>query len=286
MKSRNPLKLDPTRTGMIRRAWVADTNRRFTKFASLVKAYMGQNRLGLTANAYVFETDDKKIRRFRQWLQAQIDAGILEVNPISGEPKGMKPWMYTYIDSAYRKGLVSAYLAGKPELGKKMPHYDGAKSQFLASAFSRPERTSKLALLYTRSYDDLKGVTSTMATQLSRTLTDGVSHGKGPMEIARTMTKQIKGINRQRARVIARTEVIHAHAEGQLDGLSDLGIENVTADVEWSTAGDDGVCPKCEALEGKTFSLKKAHGMIPLHPNCRCSWLPIIESPVLKGAKK
>jgi SPP1 gp7 family putative phage head morphogenesis protein len=241
-----------------------------------------------TTNApFVFETDDKKLKRFRRWFQQQVDAGILEANPMSGEPKGMKPWMHKYVDSAYRKGLVRAYLSTHaPDLAKKMPYSEGSKEEFLRSSFGRPERVSKLQMLYTRTYEDLKGVTATMSTQMSRTLADGMAHGMGPMTIARNMTRTVDGLTRQRARVIARTETIAAHATGQLDGLADLGVKRVEAEVEWSTAGDDGVCPKCAKLEGKIFTIKEAEGKIPLHPNCRCSWLPVVRSAALGNLKK
>lgn len=285
MKQRNPFKSDPSRTAMIRRAWVADTNRRFAIVRKAVWKYMAvDNELDLdrpTANAlFKFETVLAKLKRFRQWLTNQVKAGILEESPITGEPKGQKPWMYKYVDSAYKKGLVRSYIEDhKPELGQKMPHYEGRKEQFLASAFSRPERVSKLQLLYTRSYEDLKGVTDTMATQLSRTLASGMAHGQGPMEIARTMNKQIVGLTKRRARVIARTETIFAHAEGQLDGMEDLGVEEVLADVEISTADDSLVCPMCKGLIGKVFTLEEARGIIPVHPSCRCSWSPVIRLP-------
>jgi len=42
------------------------------------------------------------------------------------------------------------------------------------------------------------------------------------------------------------------------------------------------VCSECSDLEGNVYTIKEAHGMIPLHPNCRCAWKPHIE---LKGKR-
>lgn len=47
--------------------------------------------------------------------------------------------------------------------------------------------------------------------------------------------------------------------------------------VAWATAGDDFVCPECEALEDQVFTLQTARGMFPLHPNCRCALYPLEE---------
>ena len=89
------------------------------------------------------------------------------------------------------------------------------------------------------------------------------------------MTKNIEGLTRTRAIVIARTEVIAAHAEGQLDSYERLGIQEVQVQAEWMTAGDNRVCPECETLEGATLTVTEARGLIPRHPQCRCAWVPV-----------
>lgn len=253
---------------------MSESDETFAKFLKDAK----KHKIPLTVNApFVFKTDPAKLKKFNRWLQQQINDDILEANPVTGEPKGQKPWLYKYIDSAYKKGALRSYFdLHKPTLGKKQAFYEGTREQFLASAFGRGERTDKLRLLYARTYEDLKGVTSAMATQMSRTLADGMAHGKGPMAIARTMSNSITGITKKRARVIARTETINAHAEGQLDGLEDLGVTEVSAEVEFLDSGDNGVCPKCKALNGRKYSIAKARGVIPVHPNCRCAWIGIV----------
>jgi SPP1 gp7 family putative phage head morphogenesis protein len=101
-------------------------------------------------------------------------------------------------------------------------------------------------------------------------------------EIAAEMLDKIDNLTETRALTLARTEVIHAHAEGQLDQFTDLGVEEVGVEAEFSTAGDDLVCPECEALEGQSFPVEEAHGIIPVHPNCRCTWIPKIPEHLLK----
>lgn len=240
-----------------------------------------------TANApFIFATDDQKLKQFNRWLQRQINDGVLEIDPQSGEPKGMKPWMYKYVASAYKKGALRAYADVHPELSQPQPYYQGSREAFLESAFGRPERVAKLALLYTRSYENLKGITGAMAGQMSRVLADGMAHGKGAQSIARMLSNTITGISRTRALVLARTEIINAHAEGQLDSFEDLGVEKVGAEVEFTTSGDDGVCSRCEELDGEVFSIDEARGVIPVHPNCRCSWTASIKSWLKKNKIK
>jgi SPP1 gp7 family putative phage head morphogenesis protein len=80
----------------------------------------------------------------------------------------------------------------------------------------------------------------------------------------------------RRAMMLARTEIIRAYAEATLQEFRNWGVEGVSAKAEWSTAGDDRVCPKCAPMEGRIFTLDEASGLIPFHPNCRCAWIPWI----------
>jgi hypothetical protein len=86
---------------------------------------------------------------------------------------------------------------------------------------------------------------------------------------------------RQRARVIARTEIMAALNEGareswrqaQRDGL--LGPHAVK---EWITTPDERLCPLCAPMDGVQVRLKEPfqtpEGPVqgpPLHPQCRCA---------------
>jgi HK97 family phage portal protein len=81
------------------------------------------------------------------------------------------------------------------------------------------------------------------------------------------------------AEVIARTEANRAYNAGNLDALSQAGIEK----VQWLLASD--ACEECAALAetapgdklGKIMDLDDAAGVLPAHPNCRCTWISAIE---------
>ncbi len=78
----------------------------------------------------------------------------------------------------------------------------------------------------------------------------------------------------RRAQILARTEIIRAHAEGQLQEFENWKVLQVNVKAEWITAGDNRVCPQCADLEGSIFTIEVARGMIPLHAQCRCAWIP------------
>jgi SPP1 gp7 family putative phage head morphogenesis protein len=103
-----------------------------------------------------------------------------------------------------------------------------------------------------------------------------MAEGRSPLDIAEALVDRVERVGLTRARLIARTEVIGAHAEATLNAYEEAGVTGVEVEAEWTTAGDDRVCPECESMEGRSFTLAEARGMIPAHPNCRCAFLPKI----------
>lgn len=210
---------------------------------------------------FKFETSDEKLKSFNRWFANQVKKGILQVDHTG------KPWTSKYVDSAYKKGRTRAYIQAKD--------VSRTHQSFLNVAFNSPEVVSKLRLLGTRNFEQLKGITADMSSQLNRILASGIAAGRAPREIAREISKSVDGINKRRAQVLARTELIMAHAEGQLDSYQEMGIEGIKVLAEFLTAGDKRVCPKCNALSGKVFTIAQARGLIPVHPSCRCAWSPV-----------
>jgi SPP1 gp7 family putative phage head morphogenesis protein len=283
--ARRPTRTDPSRTGLIRRRFISDINKRFAAIRKAVwrlvavdDAFGLRNKGGLlylqarpTTNApdYRFLTDPQKVIAFRQWLQQQTDAGVLQT---TGQGR---PWLATYVESAYKKGQLRGYRQVYRDLvdtpaGVQMTD-DG---RLLGVSFQGPAAMARVEGIYTRAWNDMRGIADTMGAQLSRALSLGFAQGQNPLDIARVMVRQIDGLTRQRARTIARTEVIAAHAEGQLDAYEALEIREVTIEAEWLTAGDNQVCPECDSAGTGTYTLDEARGLIPLHPNCRCCWVP------------
>lgn len=269
---------------MVRRSFIADLRRRFAALLRAINEFLiTQDSLGLkpvvqqtprsvfNAREFAFVTDPGKLKAFNRWLAGQVSKGILSV-PEGQDPS--KPWLSKYIESAYRKGKTKAFIASKKKELIKEGDAVGARTteRILQSSFTRPEATAKVELLATRSFEQLKGVTASMGGKMNRIMAQGIADGRGPKEIAKELADEVN-ISQRRAETIARSEVINAHADGTLDQFEELGVQDVTVEAEWSTAGDDRVCPECAALEGKIFSIDEARGMIPRHPNCRCVWL-------------
>jgi len=97
-------------------------------------------------------------------------------------------------------------------------------------------------------------------------------------DIASLVAGRIDAIGLNRARMIARTEIVRAHAEGTLDRYEQYGVSAVGALVEWDSGAH---CPICTGLQQRdngygpgVYTLEQARGLIPVHPNCTCAWSP------------
>lgn len=292
----NPLKYDPSRTGSMQRGQVTKVRRAFKALrAKVVRFVRDEDAFGLkepprlivgNAGAFKFKTDPNKIKEFKAWLQTQIDETLLS--------KSEEEQWEAYIEAAFKKGAARSFddtnKAAKASTGAEF--YEGGKEMFLRESFGKPASVQKVKMLAARTFDDIKNLTEDMATKMGRTLVEGLISGLGSEELAQQLAESIS-IALPRAETIARTEVMRAHSEGQLQALEELGLGEVGVEVEWSTAGvfcrtkkdrkiGGCVCPQCEPMEGKIFKIADAHGMIPKHPNCRCVFIPRIEGALME----
>lgn len=280
----NPMRLDPSRTATLRRQFEEDIRRRFKSIQTdLIKLIMEEDAFGLkpqkrsvfneqvTNERWKFLSKQQQLKRFQEWLKEQYDLKLL-----ADQQAADNAYWNHYVQEGYKKGAGRAFDDTRKvglQSKESLDFYNGTKDEFLRSSFGAPESIEKVKILASRVFTDLVGVTQGMATQMNRSLTDGLVQGQNPLTVARTLVKDL-GISRNRAETIARTEIIRAHAEGQLDAFQRLGVTKLGVMVEWATAQDDRVCPRCRPLQGATFTLKEASGLIPRHPNCRCTWYP------------
>lgn len=217
---------------------------------------------------WAFISSPEKVKLFQQWLSTTILTHLLGEND--------KTVWTRYVEEGMLKGAGRSFddfNRRAKNLDKRVDFWDGTRREFLHHAFTQPVAVEKVQLLAQRVFTDLKGVTDVMAVQMSRTLSDGLVQGKSPREVGADLAKNIDGIGKERGALIARTETIRAHAEGQLLAFEQMGVEELGVMAEWSTAKHN-VCPLCSVLEGVVLTVEEAKGMIPRHPGCRCAWLP------------
>ena len=114
----------------------------------------------------------------------------------------------------------------------------------------------------------------TLAKAINLTTMEALRHeialGFEAGESIQQLTKRIEGYftenAKTRAEMISRTEVISAYNEGHLHRYELEGVEK----SEFFAAPD--ACEVCLPLDGEIYVTKDAHGIIPVHPQCRCRW--------------
>lgn len=269
---------DPTRTTALRTRFEQDVNRRFARLRRIVTgAVVHHDILNLRTNAvpaqrFDFPSDPAKVSGFMSWVRSESNKVILGTKNGTAVTSANDAWANVYLESAYQKGLAQA-ASSLTEQGVSV------SPTWIDSAFFQPTHADRAGIIYTRAFDELKGVTKEMGDQMGAVLAQGIAEGRGPDAIAKMLTDRIDHIGRTRARLIARTEIISAHATATLNAYREAGAEGVTVQAEFTTAGDDDVCPECADLEGEIYSLDDADGLIPVHPNCRCAFLPVVDNP-------
>ena len=281
------LKSDPGRTLTLRRSFSLAIRRRLVNLAKVVVKFVDtDDSLGLKRSEIVTDllnnadpgdigSNTEKLAAFQKWFRDQVRKGILEVDADT-DPKA--PWTSEYVRKAYLKGSNKGYEQVKKQskVTQELGVFASTKLQIVTEQFRASETVSKLELLAQRAYTKLKGITEEMDAEMTRILVEGLVGGTHPHKIAQEMVLRIKGMTEERANRIANTEIMYAHTEGQLDMFERLGIKEVGLEVEWLTAGDSRVCARCQAMAGSRMTIAQARGMIPLHPNCRCIWTPIL----------
>lgn len=268
------------------------------QFQSLQSAgkLVTSQRLG--KRAFRFDTNPQKVDGFMKWLKKESDKGILEIiQELPGDPDNplRTPWQNVYIDSAYRRGMRRSVQELNKELqkarrvfkrtGKKpeiLERYDFSLRKWpknqaeLDTAFLGPVHAGRVANLYVRNFEALKGITAAMADDIRSSLAESLAEGRNPRQAARILEKRVDAIGLNRARTLARTEIIRAHHLGMVQTYREAELVGVRVRAEWATAGDDRVCPDCAFMDGRVFTLDEVEGLIPAHPNCRCVALPYL----------
>lgn len=266
------LQTDPSRTATLRSRYAAKLRGRYDELITAIRTgIIDRDVFGLRQDVlqpapidppppFRFETDDRKHDAFMNWLRRQLDNGVLRVIHRNNN---------TYIQNAYHSGLRHAH--------RELQQTDHPiQEQTVETTFNLPVHQDSVRLLYTRNYEALDGINQEVARQISRELADGFAQGQNPRDIARSLTDRVDSIGKTRATVLARTEVINTHATATLNRYEQAGVEEVSGRAEFRTAGDSRVCPICRSLNGNTYSLEDARTVIPVHPQCRCVWLPIV----------
>jgi SPP1 gp7 family putative phage head morphogenesis protein len=313
----NERSADPTRTLTLRSRWTADWNRRIAALQKAIKTSVVDNDgFGLEEKnkpfmlvqafaelppltpapmgKWAYRWSHEKVSSFMAWLREMEERSLLQITNRSTLRPGGEPWSNQYVQSAYQMGLSYAMdnvrrRAGSLARDLGIPDIDLPPSfrsvgDTISALMNQPFHADRLALAYTRVFDELKGVTAAMDQQISRVLSEGLAQGLNPRDIGAKIADRVEKIGGTRGRLIARTEVINVHQQAALNEY--YATENATGEVvliEWNATMDARTRDTHAERHGRVYTKEEAYALIG-EPNCRCALLPYI--PAVQGIPK
>lgn len=287
--------IDPTRTTALRRRYRQAYNSRWREVRGLVRESIQEHHAfgfadpqrypQLTHNIGPKEdvkhgSPDTLALGFASWLKQAMREIVAEerVNN-QGEVLSRTEWQRRFIRSGYVKGLRHS-LRRLSQQGIDVSNLD--PDRLLRKPFFRKSLTRLIHRQYDLLHTAQLDTGNRIQQAIRKELIEGYAHQRTPAQMRRRLTTAINGairngknVGQLRTATIARTEIIRAHAESTLDLYEQTGQTKVQLKAEFTTAGDIRVCPICISWAGTTLPIKQARGIIPIHPNCRCTWLPV-----------
>ena len=271
---------DPTGTGPLRRQFMRASDKRWRAAARIIGEALGsQNILGLggaTMGSVALGAGGAhhpplphadKIVGFSQWLGSVLDDAVL-----GRDGSWMTPFVRAGVALGQRRGagIVGHAASFKP-----------STEQFLTQHYN------SLAV------SELRGVIAFTLQRGTRAAASVFATRLRPIAAARAMQSEIT-VGMKRSRLMADYLVSKAFTAATVEtyraaGIGRVGIvpERIKRQrigdkvptpgdvVEVQTAGDDKVCPTCEAIAAAgPYSLDEALSLIPAHPACRCEIVP------------
>lgn len=167
--------------------------------------------------------------------------------------------------------------------------------QIAEEEFFDPMNPKVMNALERQRIGSVQSTNSDIAKRLRKTLTEGLEASETIPILRKRVEGVFEGLERYSAARIARTETIWAWNEGAVQGYIQSGI---VEKKQWLSAADDRSCDFCPQMDGKTISVEAYYfekgskfevgdrslsfvyedvGHPPLHCNCRCTIVPVIE---------
>ena len=122
-----------------------------------------------------------------------------------------------------------------------------------------------------RSLTLAKSINMTTMEAIRKALAEGFAEGESVQQLTKRIEGYFEDNSKVRAEMVARTETISASNEGALHRYELEGIDK----SEFYPSPD--ACEVCLGIaQDPIYITKDASGVIPVHPNCRCVWLPVV----------
>lgn len=122
--------------------------------------------------------------------------------------------------------------------------------------------------------------TRVLSNNLNEILTRGLIQGKTIVEMANELeVRMMKGFNESHR--LVRTEAMHYLNESSKKAYEDRGIKKIQI---WA-AVDERTCSVCGSKHGNIYNSKDVPPL-PLHANCRCTILPVVDNEISESSRE
>ncbi len=197
--------------------------------------------------------EKKGLRLFRDRIEPQEGREIADkvIEALTPEFKAL--------DIAIREGFAEGILAGPRSLPTP-PKKEALNQEGLPPAL--------ISWWEANSTQWSSELTSAQIAAIKKAIREGFEAGDSIGELELRLA-QIFEATAVRYEVIARTEIIRSLTQGRLWEYRRLGVQRVV----FMATPDERTSPTCWNLDGREFSLNASYGIIPVHPNCRCTFV-------------
>lgn len=217
---------------------------------------------------FEFDENPRQAAEFEDWLNRKIRTDVLELGSRSDVVSG-RHYTSEYIRQSSEQGVKHA----RRELrraGVDLADEDVS----IGGVLRTPVHRDIIESAYIRTYDELEGITSEMATDISRTMSDGLSQGWNPRRTASEMAGRVDDVGLTRSRRLARTETSRVYTQHAAARYDDHGVREVKILTH-------DPCDDCASLAADDpYPIEEAGSLIPArtHPSCVCTIAPVPES--------
>lgn len=198
---------DPTGADSLERAAIADVRSRLNKIKKAYQEGLESIPVSLVVNAkYAYRLDPATLSSILSGAGATAEALLLEGSNTENL------WIFrSYVKIGYQRGTQQEWA----NLANQSSTYKATYPK-LTDLLGQPEYRSRVAMIAAREYEEMEGLLGDTRKNLGRILTDGVTRGRNPRQIAKDIAAQTD-IQIARARRIARTEVTTALRRARWD---------------------------------------------------------------------
>ena len=187
---------DPTGVDRLERGAIREFEQRLRRIALGYVAALSRIPAEPAVNRrYVFRLESTLLAVVFAEADTMADAVLLE-----GGERNL--WFFeSYVGVADRRGTAQAFT----NLSHQSAAYKAGRVD-LATLLQSPPYQARIALVRARQFEEMKGLTAQVKTDMARVLSDGIGRGLNPLEVARNLKEQV-GLELPRANRIARTEI-------------------------------------------------------------------------------